>query len=139
MDVDLRSVSAEELLKLDAFFRRATREAAEEENAARGVGPPLELKVDLIGERPGGETPADAALVKIAWEATKAVDAIPMLDQASTDSNIPISLNIPAVTLGAGGTAGNAHSLAEWYDPRGRDVGLKRGLLLILGTVGLKT
>jgi acetylornithine deacetylase/succinyl-diaminopimelate desuccinylase-like protein len=139
MDVDLRSVSAEELLKLDAFFRRATREAAEEENAARSVGPPLELKVDLIGERPGGETPADAALVKIAWEATKAVDAIPMLDQASTDSNIPISLNIPAVTLGAGGSAGNAHSLAEWYDPRGRDVGLKRGLLLSLGTVGLKT
>jgi hypothetical protein len=42
------------------------------------------------------------------------------------------------VTVGAGGTAGNAHSLDEWYDPRGRDVGLKRGLLLILGTVGLK-
>jgi acetylornithine deacetylase/succinyl-diaminopimelate desuccinylase-like protein len=138
MDVDLRSAGAEQLLKLDAFFRRSTREATEEENAGRSGGPPLELKVDLIGERPVGETSADAALVKIAWEATKAVGAIPAFDQASTDSNLPMSLNIPAVTLGAGGTASNAHSLDEWYDPRGRDVGLKRGLLVILGTVGLK-
>ena len=138
MDVDLRSAGAEELLKLDAFFRRSTRETTEEENAARSGGPPLELKVDLIGERPVGETSADAALVKIAWEATKTVGAIPAFDQASTDSNLPMSLNIPSITLGAGGTASNAHSLDEWYDPRGRDIGLKRGLLVILGTVGLK-
>ncbi len=139
MDVDLRSAGAQELLKLDAFFRRAMREAAADENAVRrNGGPPLELKVDLIGERPGGETPADAPLVKFAWQATEALGAMPSLDQASTDSNMPISLNIPAVTLGAGGTASNAHSLDEWYDPRGRDVGLKRGLLVILGMVGLK-
>lgn len=140
MDVDLRSAGAQELLKLDAFFRRTMREAAEDENAVRrNGGPPLALKVDLIGERPGGETPADAALVKFAWAATEALGFMPSLDQASTDSNIPISLNIPAVTLGAGGTAGNAHSLYEWYDPRGREVGLKRGLLVILGMVGMKT
>jgi len=140
MDVDLRSAGAQELLKLDAFFRRTMREAAEDENAVRrNGGPPLALKVDLIGERPGGETPADAALVKFAWEATEALGFMPSLDQASTDSNIPISLHIPAVTLGAGGTAGNAHSLYEWYDPRGREVGLKRGLLVILGMVGMKT
>lgn len=138
MDVDLRSAGSPELLKLDAFFRRAIREAADDENAMRrSGGPPLELKVDLIGERPGGETPADAQLVKLAWEATAALGAVPVLDQASTDSNMPISLNIPAVTLGAGGSASNAHSLDEWYDPRGRDVGLKRGLLVILGIVGL--
>lgn len=138
MDVDLRSAGAEELLKLDAFFRRATRESTKEENASRNSGPALELTMDLIGERPGGETPADAPIVRIAWEATLAVGAIPSLDQASTDSNLPISLNIPAVTLGAGGTASNAHTLDEWYDPHGRDVGLKRGLLVILGMVGLK-
>lgn len=139
MDVDLRSADAEALLKLDAFFRRAMREAAEDENAVRRTGgPPLELKVDLIGERPGGETSANAPLVRFAWEATEAMGVLPGLDQASTDSNMPISLNIPAVTLGAGGTASNAHSLDEWYDPRGRDVGLKRGLLVILGMVGLK-
>jgi tripeptide aminopeptidase len=139
MDVDLRSAGAQELLTLDAFFRRAMREAAEDENAVRRNGAPLELKVDLIGERPGGETPADSPLVKFAWAATEALGAMPSLDQASTDSNMPISVSIPAVTLGAGGTANNAHSLDEWYDPRGRDIGLKRGLLVILAMAGLKT
>ncbi|MDQ2974302.1 MAG: M20/M25/M40 family metallo-hydrolase [Acidobacteriota bacterium] len=139
MDVDLRSASGPELLKLDAFFRRAMREAAEDENAVRRNGDrPLELKVVLIGERPGGETPADADLVSLAWEATKAMGAKPRLDQSSTDSNLPISLGIPAITLGAGGTSGNSHTVEEWYDPRDRDAGLKRALLVILGTVGLK-
>jgi tripeptide aminopeptidase len=139
MDVDLRSADSEELLKLDAFFRRAMREATDDENAMRhNGGPPLELKVDLIGERPGGETKSDVALVRFAWEATASLGGKPTLDQASTDSNMPISLNIAAVTLGAGGTAGNAHSLDEWYDPCGRDVGLKRGLLVILAMAGLR-
>jgi acetylornithine deacetylase/succinyl-diaminopimelate desuccinylase-like protein len=139
MDVDLRSASAPELLKLDAFFRRAMREAAEDENAVRRNGDrPLELKVVLIGERPSGETPADADLVSLAWEATEALGAKPRLDQSSTDSNLPISLGIPAITLGAGGTSGNSHTLEEWYDPRDRDAGLKRALLVILGMVGLK-
>ena len=64
--------------------------------------------------------------------------SMPRLDQASTDSNIPISLKIPAVTLGAGGTGSNSHTLDEWYDPRGRDAGLKRALVVILGMVGLQ-
>ena len=138
MDVDLRSASSEELLKLDAFFRRAVREAADDENALRrNGGLPLEIKVELIGERPGGETPADAHLVKLACEATDAVGSVPQLNQASTDSNFPISLGIPAVTLGGGGRSANSHTLEEWYDPRGRDAGLKRALLVILGTVGV--
>jgi hypothetical protein len=59
----------------------------------------------------------------------------PRLDQSSTDSNLPISLGIPAITLGAGGTSGFSHTLDEWYDPRDRDKGLKRGLLVILGMI----
>jgi tripeptide aminopeptidase len=138
MDVDLRSTSGDELLKLDAFFRRAVREAADDENAKRRNGErPLELKVNLIGERPSGETPADAAIVRLAREATEAFGYTPHLNRASTDSNLPISLGIPAITLGAGGTSGNSHALDEWYDPRGRDAGLKRALLVVLGMVGL--
>ncbi len=137
IEVDLRSESAQELLKLDAFFRRAVREATEEENAMRRFGDrPLELSVELIGERPSGETPADSALVKVALDATEAMGAQAKLNQASTDSNIPISLGVPAITIGAGGTSGNSHSLEEWYDPRGRDVGLKRALLIVVATVG---
>lgn len=137
MEVDLRSAAEAELQRLDAFFRRVVREAVDEENAKRRAGDPLlKLKVDLIGERPTGHTPADSPLVELAIEATKLLGVEPRLDQSSTDSNLPISLGIPAITLGAGGTSGSSHSLDEWYDPRGRDLGLKRGLLVILGLVG---
>jgi len=139
MEVDLRSTAEAELQRLDAFFRRAVRDAVDEENATRRAGDPsLKLKVDLIGERPTGETPADSPLVEIAIEATKLIGIDPRLDQSSTDSNLPISLGVPAITLGAGGSSAFSHSLDEWYDPRGRDLGLKRGLLVILGMVGIK-
>jgi tripeptide aminopeptidase len=138
MEVDLRSESAEELVKLDAFFRRAVREAAEDENFARRAGErPLELTVQLIGERPSGQTSPDSKLVQLALEATEAVGFQARLNQASTDSNLPISLGIPAITIGAGGTSGNSHTLDEWYDPRGSELGLKRGLLLSLSIVGV--
>jgi len=138
MEVDLRSAAETELQRLDAFFRRAMREAIDEENANRRAGDPLlKLKLDLIGERPTGETPGDSPLVELAIEATRLLGVEPRLDQSSTDSNLPISLGIPALTLGAGGSSGCSHSLDEWYNPRDRDQGLKRGLLVILGTVGL--
>ena len=138
MEVDLRSESAEELRRLDAFFRRAAREAASDENAARRAGtPPVELELKVIGDRPGGQTAPDSPLVSLARAATRAVGREPRLDTSSTDSNIAISLGIPAITVGAGGSSGNSHTLAEWYDPRGRDLGLKRALLLILGAAGL--
>jgi tripeptide aminopeptidase len=139
MDVDLRSESADELRRLDAFFRRAVREAADDENSARRVNdPPLELDLKLIGDRPSGETQPEAALVRIAEEATRYFGYRPRLDRSSTDSNIAISLGVPAITLGAGGTSGHSHTLNEWYDPRGRETGLKRALLVTLGLVGIK-
>ena len=139
IEVDLRSAAERELQRLDAFFRRSMKEAVDEENATKRIGdPPLNLKVDLIGERPTGETRADSPLVEVALETTRALGVMPRLDQSSTDSNLPISLGIPAITLGAGGNSGSSHSLDEWYDPRERDLGLKRGLLVILGIVGIK-
>jgi acetylornithine deacetylase/succinyl-diaminopimelate desuccinylase-like protein len=138
MDVDLRSESAIELGRLDAFFRRAAREAAEDETAARRAGtPPLELEVKLIGDRPGGVTSPEQMLVRLAVESTHALGSQTYLDCSSTDSNIAISRGLPAVTIGAGGNSGNTHTLDEWYDPRGRDLGLKRALLVALGVVGL--
>jgi len=139
MEVDLRSAAESELQRLDAFFRRAMRDAVDEENVKRRAGDPLlKLKLDLIGERPSGETPSDSPLVQLAIEATRLLGVEPRLDRSSTDSNLPISLGIPAITLGAGGTSGASHSLDEWYDPRGRDLGLKRGLLVILGMRGIQ-
>ena len=92
----------------------------------------------LIGDRPGGETPKDAPLVRLAEAATRALGAAPRLDCSSTDSNIAISLGVPAITVGAGGLSANAHTLDEWYDPRGRELALNRALLLLLGTVGIR-
>ena len=139
MEVDLRSAADAELRRLDAFFRRAVKEALDEENnVRRPADAPLKLQLDLIGERPSGETPADSPLVKLAVETTRLLGVDPRLEQSSTDSNLPMSLGIPAVTLGAGGASGASHTLAEWYEPRDRDKGLKRGLLLILGLAGIQ-
>jgi acetylornithine deacetylase/succinyl-diaminopimelate desuccinylase-like protein len=138
MEADLRSAGERELLLLDAFFRRAMKDAVAEENAQRRSGDPeLKLTLDLLGERPSGETAADSPLVKLALEATKMLGVEGRLDQSSTDSNLPISLGIPAITLGAGGASGYSHTLDEWFDPRERDKGLKRGLLVVLGVVGI--
>lgn len=138
MEVDLRSAAESELRRLDAYFRRAMRDAVDEENVKRRAGDPeLKLKLDLIGERPTGETPNDSPLVELAIETTRMLGFQPRLDQSSTDSNLPISLGIPAITLGAGGSSGYSHTLDEWYDPRHRDKGLKRGLLVVLGMVGI--
>ncbi|MEJ7713070.1 MAG: peptidase dimerization domain-containing protein [Pyrinomonadaceae bacterium] len=139
MDVDLRSQSANELQRLDAFFRRAVREAVDDENNFRAPSTgPLTLELKLIGDRPSGETPPDALLVRLAEEATTALGHRPLLDCSSTDSNVPISLGIPAITLGAGGSSGNSHTLDEWYDPTRRATGLKRALLVLLGMAGIK-
>jgi acetylornithine deacetylase/succinyl-diaminopimelate desuccinylase-like protein len=139
MDVDLRSASSDELVRIDAFFRRAVYEAADDENrtSQRGASP-LEAELQLIGDRPGGETAAASLIVEIAAAATRSLGYNPIMDQASTDSNIPIALGIPAITLGAGGTSGNSHTLDEWYDPRGRELGLQRVLLVMLAMVGLR-
>lgn len=139
MDVDLRSQSASELQRLDAFFRRAVREAVDDENNFRApTAGPLTLELKLIGDRPSGETPPDILLVRLAAEATTALGHRPLLDCSSTDSNVPISLGIPAITLGSGGTSGNSHTLDEWYDPKRRATGLKRALLVLLGMARIR-
>jgi len=138
LDVDLRSEANEELQRLDAFFRRALRQVVDEENAQsrRPLGT-LQLDLKMIGDRPLGITANATRIVKLAEQATRAVGVTPKLDRSSTDANIPISLGIPAVTLGAGGKSGKTHTLDEWYDPKGRDLGLSRGLLLALAMVGV--
>lgn len=139
LDIDLRSQAAEELRRLDAFFRRAVREAVEEENYERAAhhSAPLAFDLQLIGDRPGGETSPREFLVRLAEEATRACGHRPALDCSSTDANIPISLGVPAITIGAGGACANSHTLDEWYDPAQRAIGLKRGLLVTLGAAGM--
>jgi acetylornithine deacetylase/succinyl-diaminopimelate desuccinylase-like protein len=138
MDVDLRSVSELELSRLEEFLLAAVDRATLDENAARGsAGNKLQAELAMIGNRPSGETPRDNRLVRMAVEASRAMGVKPILNRASTDSNIPISLGIPAITIGAGGVSGDSHRLSEWYDPIGRETGYKRALLLAVGMSGM--
>ncbi len=138
LDVDLRSASELELGRLEDFLLRAVQQAAEAENSLRAAaGKTLSVDVTLIGQRPSGETPKTAPLVQCAIEASQALGIRPLLNRASTDANIPISLGIPAITIGAGGISADSHRLTEWYDPMGRELGYKRALLLILGMTGM--
>jgi acetylornithine deacetylase/succinyl-diaminopimelate desuccinylase-like protein len=140
MVVDMRSVSSDEIEKLEAYLRRVVEIAVREENSQRAMsGTSLTCEFNRAGDRPSGETPIGSTIVRAAIECTRALGIEPRLDCSSTDSNIPISLGIPAITLGAGGVSGNCHSLSEWYEPHGRELGSKRLLLLTVSLVGLAT
>jgi tripeptide aminopeptidase len=137
MLVDLRSVSSEEIEKLEAYLKRVVELAAREENSQRVTSSTtLSFKLEQVGDRPSGEMPVESEIVQTAIECSRALGVEPRLDCSSTDANIPISLGIPAITIGAGGVSSNCHSLAEWYEPVGRELGLKRLLLLAVSLAG---
>jgi acetylornithine deacetylase/succinyl-diaminopimelate desuccinylase-like protein len=116
MDVDMRSESPAELRKLDEAFLRVVREAVDEENRTRSTAEgPIVAAITLLGDRPSGETPATSALVQRTTAVVKAFGMTPSYEIGSTDSNIPISMGIPAVTIGRG-RGGRGHSLDEWVD-----------------------
>jgi acetylornithine deacetylase/succinyl-diaminopimelate desuccinylase-like protein len=130
--VDMRSTSRAELARIEAFLKQAVAEAVAEENRMHAPsGTTLETRFELIGDRPSGETPVDAPLVQTILEASRALGIRTQFDCSSTDSNVPISLGIDAVTIGCGGTSANTHSTAEWYDPTDREAGLKRIVLIL--------
>jgi len=139
LDVDLRSASELELSRLEEFLLRAINQSVLDENALRAAsGQQLKVVIELIGHRPSGETPRQAPLVQMTIEASQALGIKPLLNRASTDANIPISLGIPAITIGVGGVSADSHRLTEWYDPTGRELGYKRALLLALAMVGIE-
>jgi di/tripeptidase len=112
--VDLRSAGAEELAKLEAGFLAAVEAAVAAENAARQGG--LTVEVVRVGDRPAGHTPNGAPIARLAAAAVAAEGYAPGFEWSSTDANIPMSLGIPALRIGSGGTGGRAHSLEEWID-----------------------
>jgi tripeptide aminopeptidase len=128
--VDLRSDESRVLEEHASALARAAERALEVENQ-RSNGAKLTAKIREIGSRPGGRLAEDSPLLEVlrAVDAHLGIRSYPRL--ASTDANVPLSLGIPAVAIGAGGQGGGTHSLAEWYHPEGRDLGLKRILLAL--------
>jgi tripeptide aminopeptidase len=139
MDVDMRSVSCAELKKVDEAFLALVREAVAEENAARSTKEgAIQADPKIIGERPCGETALDAPIVQTAAAAIRAFGLTPAYTVSSTDANIPMSLGIPAITIGRGGPGDRTHSLDEWTDvePKANSVNVQRVLAMLLAVAG---
>jgi tripeptide aminopeptidase len=139
LKVDLRSESEDEIVRLEAALRDSIAAGVKDEmdNSRDRTKGKLEWKVNLIGSRPGGELPADSALLVALRAADDYVGNSSRIERSSTDANIPLSMGIDAIAIGAGGNGGGAHSLQEWYEPAGREIGLKRALLTLLAVSGL--
>jgi acetylornithine deacetylase/succinyl-diaminopimelate desuccinylase-like protein len=135
--IDLRSTDPGQLLRLEVALHRAVEDAVAHWNGRVKVGTangekPLSFTIVKIGDRPAANLPGDSPLL----EALRAVDRHLRLRTdlrlGSTDANIPLSLGVPALSMGAGGDGGGAHTQAEWYSAKDREAGLRRVLLLTL-------
>lgn len=141
MEVDLRSASAAELDRLDARFLAIVDEAVAAENSARSINAGvITAEVQRVGDRPAGETPAGAPIREFAAAAVAAEGYTPRFEFSSTDANVPMSLGIPALKVGAGGRGGRAHSLEEWLDvaPEESLRGMRTTLAAILALAGME-
>ena len=135
----MRSVSPASLDRIDEALLAAVQQGLDEENALRRQGPELEVDVDQIGNRPSGEMSDDHPLALRAIAATEYFGGIPALLRASTNSNIPISLGVPAITIGRGGIGLGGHSLNEWWMNRDGHLAIQQALLLLVAEAGLQT
>ena len=144
MKVDLRSESESELASLEGLLRDAVKVGIDEEMSAareRGMAGStnlLNLKINVLGVRPAGELPENSPLLAALVAADNQLGNRSRRERSSTDANIPLSVGIAAISLGAGGRSGGAHTLEEWYDPAGRELGLQRVALTVLTLAGLE-
>jgi tripeptide aminopeptidase len=131
LDLDLRSEDPRALAQLDVTVRAALERAADDENRRRAAGTaPISAEIQLLGDRPSGLTPRAHPLVRAAVAANRALGRDAELASASTDANVPIALGIPAIALGAGGKAGDAHLVTEWFENVEGALGIIRALLV---------
>jgi acetylornithine deacetylase/succinyl-diaminopimelate desuccinylase-like protein len=136
-NIDFRSTDPNQLLRLEVALHRAVEDAVEHCNrrtklAAIGSRSRLSFTVTKIGDRPAAQLPEDSPLLSTLRAVDRHLGLRSDLRLGSTDANIPLALGVPAVSIGAGGEGGAAHTLHEWYSAKGRDLALKRVLLLTL-------
>ncbi len=139
-EFDLRSESPAELARLEATFLDLIAQSVTAENVARSTRNGL-VTTDImkIGDRPAGRTDETSELVRLAHAAIAAHGFQPRFETSSTDANIPMSLGIPAIKIGSGGTGGRGHSLDEWIDvaPEPSIRGMAAGLATVMAVAGL--
>jgi tripeptide aminopeptidase len=130
MEVDMRSADVAALKELDNKFHAAIKEAVEEENARWNGRGAVTASAELVGMRPAGQTPKDNPIVQTAMAVSRAMQIDEVLREGSTDSNVPMNLGIPAITISGGGTGTGAHSLNESFDGKDAWRGTQRAILL---------
>jgi tripeptide aminopeptidase len=143
MKVDIRSTSMAEMERLEQALRLALNRAVEDETLAaemrssqqkRPSG--VNCEMVAIGNRPAGELAVGARILHVIRAVDTQLNNAAQVQRASTDANIPLSLGLEAIAIGGGGTGGGAHTLQEWFDSNGRELGLKRILLTLLALAG---
>jgi acetylornithine deacetylase/succinyl-diaminopimelate desuccinylase-like protein len=135
MEVDMRSSDAASLAAVDASFQKAVDAAVVEENQRWGGKATITVVKELVGDRPAGSTPENSPIVRSGLAAATALGFSATLGEGSTDSNTPMSLKIPAITIGGGGRGRDAHALTESFDTTDAWMGTQHALLLVVALV----
>ena len=137
--VDLRSENEDQLAKMETMLRDSLQFGVKDEiAAARTQGDTLQIQFRSLGARPAGKLAENSPLLETIRNVDSFLGNQSRIERGSTDANIPLSLGIPAVSLGCGGTGGGSHTLEEWYDPAGRELGLKRLFLVTVALAGIQ-
>jgi tripeptide aminopeptidase len=143
MKVDIRSTSMTEMERLEQSLRTALNRAVEDETmnaemrSSAQKRPGVSCEVVVIGNRPAGELTPGARILQVIRAVDAQLSNAAQVQRASTDANIPLSLGLEAVAIGGGGSGGGAHTLQEWFDSNGRELGMKRILLTMLALAGV--
>jgi tripeptide aminopeptidase len=137
--IDLRSEEDSELDRMETNLRQAMQLGMKDETgASQGRGEALQVQFRSLGARPAGKLAASSPLLAAIRRVDDFLGNRSRIEESSTDANIPLSLGIPAVALGGGGKGGGSHTLAEWYDASGRELGLKRLYLIAVALAGTR-
>ena len=137
MEIDIRSVAPSRLDTMELYLYQAVQGALDTQNERKRRGGLLTVKIDKIGDRPSGSLSPDLPIIQRTLAATAFMGKRPRLTIGSTNSNIPISMGIPAVTIGRGGVGANGHALDEWWLNKEGDKAIQLALLLLLMEAGL--
>ena len=137
MQIDIRSIEPNRLDDMEEILFNSMQKATNEQNEIKRSGPDLRLFINKIGNRPSGKVDESVPLIQRTIAATQHMGVEPRLTIGSTNSNIPISLGVPAVTIGRGGDGGKAHSLDEWWINKDGYKSIQLALLILLSESGI--
>ena len=139
MQIDIRSVEPYRLDDMEEILFNSMQSALKDQNEMKRSGPDLKLTINKIGNRPSGKVDQSVPLIQRTIAATQYMGVEPRLTIGSTNSNIPISIGVPAVTIGRGGDGAEAHSLNEWWLNKEGYKSIQLALLILLSETGINS